>query len=227
MGGNVFKGTTPVDQHSVAQMLDELQHLVAPLNTTLYVIGSCYNMPEGKITGDVDILIHRGAVMRFFDTKDEADARRKFRKWIATQGEYETAQSGSSVHVKVKVGDHTHQADLIMVQHPREIAAFHRHVIPHNSLYKGVHKQLALFWLAKHYGLCWSAFQGLYTRNKEGRRSNLLSVDADYVAYALLGKTAVAQDLDCFESIVAALDDQTAAQMLTDLPQDVCWKEPA
>lgn len=227
MGGNVFKGTTPVDQHSVAQVLAELQHVIEPLNTTLYVIGSCYEMPADKVTGDVDILINRNAVMRFFETKDESDARRQFRKWIATQGDYATAQSGSSVHVGVKVGDQMHQADLIMVQHPREISVFHRHTIPANSPYKGVHKQLALFWLAKHYGLCWSAFQGLYTRDKAGRRSNLLSIDADYVAYALLGGDASAQDLDCFETILSALDSQTAAQLMTSLPQDVCWKEPA
>lgn len=222
MGGRVFKGTTPVTKQAVDSIVDSFNLLLADMKVSLYPIGSCYQMSDSATTGDIDALVSERRVRNFFKVKTEKEARQQFRKFFDNLG-FETAQSGSTVHVKVVHGQTAHQLDMMFVDFPEEISVFHRHTIPEGSPYKGFHKQMALFWLAKNNGLCWSAFQGLYTRDPQGKRDKLLSVDADYVAYVLLGAAATEKDLESFEAICAAMDPTIKEKMLSDLETDPSW----
>lgn len=222
MGGKVFKGTVPVDSTAVEKIVALVNSLIAHMHVRLYVIGSCWQMlPQGS-TGDIDALVNARAILRHFSTKDERTARKMFEKFFKDLG-FETALSGSAVHVKIPHGQHYHQLDMMFVDYPVQIAQFHRHQLPAGSPYKGMHKQLALFWLAREHRLCWSAFQGLYTRDRNNKKDRLLTVDADSVAWILLGESATADDLGSFESIVAALDTTTADQMKNELILDPAW----
>jgi hypothetical protein len=222
MGGKVFKGTVPVNQSAVEKIVALIDQLCAHMHTQLYVIGSCWQMLPETTAGDIDALVDARALLKYFSVKDQRKARKLFENYFKELG-FETALSGSTVHVKVPYAQCYHQLDMMFVDYPAEIAQFHRHQLPVASPYKGVHKQLALFWLARNNGLCWSAFQGLYTRDRDNRKDRLLTVDADNVAYVLLGDSATAADLCCFESIVAALDTITADRMQKELILDTAW----
>lgn len=224
MGGRVFKGTTPVSKKAVDSIINGFDLLLNRMGIKLYAIGSGYAMRDHATIGDIDTLIDERAVCKYFGVKTNREARYALRKYFEDLG-FETALSGSTVHVKVMHEQQSHQIDMMLVEYPEELCVFHRHQIPEGSAYKGFHKQMALFWLAKQNGLCWSAFQGLYTRDTQGKRSNLLTVDADYVAWILLGENATAKDLDSFESICAALDPAIKENMMRDLEIDPSWKK--
>jgi hypothetical protein len=224
MGGRVFKGTTPVYKQAVDHTVNSFNLLLTTMKTQLHVIGSCYQMSDNATTGDIDSLISERAICSHFGVKTGKEARRCLRNYLENLG-FETAQSGASVHVKVPYKTQFHQLDMMLVDFPQQLAVFHRHQIPQNSTYKGFHKQMALFWLAKQHGLCWSAFQGLYTRDTQGHRSNLLAIDANYVAWILLGDTATAKDLLSFESICNALEPVAREKMTSGLLADPSWKK--
>jgi hypothetical protein len=224
MGGKVFKGTSPVAKKAVDSIVSGFNLLLNRMDITLYVIGSGYAMSDFAKTGDIDTLVDERAVCNHFGVKTNQEARYALKKYFEDLG-FETALSGSTVHVKVIHEQQSHQVDMMLVEYPQELCVFHRHQIPAGSAYKGFHKQMALFWLAKQNGLCWSAFQGLYTRDPQGKRSNLLTVDADSVAWVLLGEHATTKDLDSFESICAALDPAIKENMTRDLEQDPSWKK--
>jgi hypothetical protein len=223
MGGRVFNGTTPVGKKAVDSIVNEFNLLLnRRMDVNLYVIGSGYNMSEFTKIGDIDTLINERAVCKHFGVKTNKEARYALKNYFEELG-FETALSGSTVHVKVTHEQQHHQLDMMFVVWPEDIAVFHRHSIPAGSCYKGFHKQMALFWVAKQNGLCWSAFQGLYTRDPQGVRDKLLAVDADYVASILIGPNATARDLGSFESICAAMDPVAREKMLSDLITDPSW----
>lgn len=222
MGGRVFKGTTPVNKQAVDTIVDSFNLLLANMNVKLYLIGSGYCMDADATTGDIDTLVNDMRIRNYFGVKTEKEARQQFRKFFQELG-FETAQSGSTVHVKVVCGETAHQLDMMFVTFPDDIAVFHRHALPEGSPYKGFHKQMALFWMAKNNGLCWSAFQGLYTRDPQGHRDKLLTVHAEYVAQVLIGPDAVEADLGSFEAICAAMDPSIREKMLRDLQKDPSW----
>lgn len=224
MGGRVFKGTTPVNKKAVDSIVNGFNLLLGRMGIKLYVIGSGYQMSDYAKTGDIDSLINEHAVGKYFGVKTNKQSRYALKKYFEDLG-FETALSGSTVHVKVLHEQQYHQIDMMLVEYPKELSVFHRHHIPEGSAYKGFHKQMALFWLAKNNGLCWSAFQGLYTRDKQGKRSNLLTVDADYVAWILLGENATAEDLGSFETICSALDPAVRDKMISDLEEDPSWRK--
>lgn len=224
MGGRVFKGTSLVNGKAVGRIVDSFNLLFQRMSAKLYLIGSCYNMADDATSGDIDTLVSEKAICKHFNVKTSREARKCLKKYFEDLG-FESALSGSTVHVKIMQEQKWHQIDIMFVDHPEEIAVFHRHQIPANSIFKGFHKQMALFWLARNQGLCWSAFQGLYTRDKNGKRSNLLTVDADYVAWILLGGNATAKDLSSYEAILSALDKDVSEQMQQELAIDPSWEK--
>ena len=53
----------------------------------------------------------------------------------------------------------------------------------------------------------WSGFQGLYSRNAEGKKDQLVTRNPDLVAKLLLNPKATRKDLGNVEHIVAAMTD--------------------
>ena len=71
----------------------------------------------------------------------------------------------------------------------------------------------------------WSAWQGLFSRNFEGKKGDLLSDDLDEIAERLLGKGHTSEDLGSVESILQALPRDEAQALLDRAKQDPNWKE--
>jgi hypothetical protein len=109
------------------------------------------------------------------------------------------------------------------------VSKFHTHNIPANSPYKGVNKQLILAILAKQKGYMWSAWQGLFDRNEQGKKGNFVSDDLDSIANVLLGKGTSSKDLGSVEAILGALPPEIAEPLLDRARQDPNWveKKPA
>jgi hypothetical protein len=105
------------------------------------------------------------------------------------------------------------------------VAKFHTHDIPQGSPFKGVNKQLMLAILAKSKGYMWSAWQGLFDRNPEGKKGNFVSDDLDEIAKVLMGPQANSSNLSSVEGIMKGLPDDEAAALLDRARQDPNWAE--
>lgn len=224
MGGNVFDNCEPFDQQFTAELTHQLDQVLETLKVKTIPIGSTANPMPGQTSGDLDVIVEQNILGRQFDTRNSRTIRKEL-KTIFDQAGYETDQSGVSIHVNLPLNGHYHQADIMVVEDAASVSKFHIHEIPKGSPYKGVNKHLALMYLAKQQNLLWSAFSGLYRRDKNGKRSDLITRDIDRIAYILLGINATAKDLASFESIQDAMPVQQAKEMLDTLKQDTSWKE--
>lgn len=214
-GGNVFDGTTPFTYDMVADMLSQLDKVIGVKNIP---IGSGAS-PTKKQMGDLDVIVDQDALADKFGAAAPGELRKALRAAFDAAG-YETAQSGISVHVKIPMGDHAHQADIMVVPNAERVAKFHKHEIPAESPYKGKHKQIAISNLAKQKNMMWSGFQGLFNRNEAGKKADFVSDDLDEIAKILIGSGASAKDLGSVESMMAALDPQRAAELKQALEDD-------
>jgi hypothetical protein len=79
--------------------------------------------------------------------------------------------------------------------------------------------------LAKSKGYMWSAWQGLFSRNAEGKKGDFVSDDLDKIAKTLLSPTASAKDFGSVESILSALPKDQASALLAKAKEDPNWKE--
>jgi hypothetical protein len=98
----------------------------------------------------------------------------------------------------------------MFVEDAHNLSVFHQH--DYNSAYKGKHKHMLLSSIAKliktkkyPFGLMWSAFQGLFSRGKDGKKDQFITRDPDMVARMLLNPAATRYDLGNVESILKAI----------------------
>ena len=189
-------------------------------------IGSGATPTKGKVSGDLDMIVDVAALKNHFNMPEEPDKviRQKLRQLFDLAG-FDTAQSGTSVHIKVPMGDHAHQVDIMVVPNAENAAKFHTHSIPTGSKWKGVNKQIALAYLAKKQNMLWSPYQGLFNRDANGKKADLVTDNIDQVAKALLGPNASGKDIGSVEQIMAALGKEAGEAMLADLRSDPNWKE--
>jgi hypothetical protein len=136
-------------------------------------------------------------------------ARALLREYFEKKG-FKSAQTGINVHVRVPVGKTIAQVDIMFVEDASNISVFHQH--DYNSEFKGKHKHILLSSIAKQMkskkypnGLMWSAFQGLFNRDLQGKKDQLITRDPDTVAKMLLNPKATFKDLGNVESIVKAI----------------------
>lgn len=223
MGGNVFKNCVPFNQVHTTELINILNQTLQQCNVDAIPIGSSANPVAGKFSNDLDVLVEESILARQFNTNNSRTIRKELRRLFDNAG-YQTDQSGVSVHVIVPYRGQYHQADVMVVVNARKVSQFHIHQIPSDSVYKGVHKQLAFMYLAKQQNLLWSAFSGLYRRDKNGKRADLITQDLDQIAHILLGQDASAQSVCCFEAIMDSLPHTLSTKMLSDLKQDPSWK---
>ena len=157
------------------------------------------------------------------DQKDPV-IRKKLRQVFDLAG-FNTGQSGTSVHVEVPDGGQTHQIDIMVVPNAENAAKFHTHNIPQGSKFKGVNKMITLAKLAKDQNMLWSPYQGLFARDANGKKAQLITNNIDEVARTLLGPNATGKDIGSVEQILAALGKEAGDALLADLRNDPNWKE--
>lgn len=214
-GGNVFQGTTDFDHKDIPAIMKAINSVVTKTGAKALPIGSGATPTPGKRSGDLDMIVDSGILQNFFKVKDDKNARIELEKLFKSAG-LETAKTGTSVHVKVPLGDAAHQVDIMVVPDGETAQKFHVHDIPQNSPYKGKHKQVAIAYLAKQQGMKWSPYKGLVSRET----NELVSNDLDEIARRLIGPNASAKDMGSVEAIAKALPKEAADKMMADLEQD-------
>ena len=222
-GGNVFANAEPFDHKDVPAILKTVNNALRGTGIEVIPVGSAASPTPGKRSGDMDVLADEAAVMGYFKAKDAKTARKALNDYIAGRG-LETAQTGINVHVNVPVGSEHHQVDIMVTANAPQIAKFHTHQIPQGSPYKGVNKQLLMAFLAKDKGYMWSAWQGLFARDAAGKKAEFVTDDLAKIAEILTGR-ADANVLGSVESILAALPQDQAAELLARGKADPNWKE--
>lgn len=220
----MFSDVEPFDQKDVPALLNLVNRALGSTGIRAIPVGSGASPVPGKISGDLDVIADEDQVLQFFNAKDAKSGRKELNAYIAKQG-LETAQSGINVHVRVPLGDKAHQVDIMVSPKAEKVSKFHTHDIPAGSPYKGVNKQLMLALLAKSKGYMWSAWQGLFARNQEGKKGDFVSDDLDEIAQILLGSDSNSKNLGSVESILRSLPREEAADLLDRARQDPNWKE--
>jgi hypothetical protein len=225
-GGNVFATATPFDHKDVPAILNTVNGALEGTGIRAIPVGSAATPSPGKMSGDMDVIVDEQDVLNFFKAKDAKSGRKALNDYLASKG-LETAQSGINVHVLVPVGQEGHQVDIMVTAKAERVSKFHTHDIPQGSPYKGVNKQLMMAILAKSKGYMWSAWQGLFDRNAEGKKGEFVTDELDGVAQLLLGNNATAKDLGSVESILNAMPKDQADALLARAKEDPNWKEVA
>lgn len=213
-GGNIWDDVeTGFDPGVVGKPLTaETQRYLEPLGAEVHTIGSCWTPrydKEGNVvpSNDLDCMVELSTLMKQFDTKDAKTTRKALSEFLKGKG-IETHQAGVTVHTRMPMKGKFYQVDIKVVPNAAKVAQFHRHDIPKGSPYKGVNKQLVMNALASSQRMLWSPDEGLYARDANGKKAELLSDDWDEIAKYLLGQGASGKDLGSVESIMAKIPDQ-------------------
>lgn len=202
-GGNIWPDETEdFDQAIIPDMMKQINSVLAKTGAQALPIGSGATPTPGKRSGDLDMIIDAGKLGGHFKVADAKAARVELEQLFQQAG-FDTKKSGTSVHVKTKVGGAAQQVDIMVVDNGEKAQKFHVHDLPKGSAYKGVHKQMLIAGLAKQEGYKWSPYKGLVNRET----NELVSDDLDTVAELLLGKGAIGSDLGSVESIVKRRPD--------------------
>ena len=222
-GGKIFgDGVTPFDHSMIPGIMKTVNSVLSKTGAPAIPIGSGATPTKGKVSGDLDMIVDVDKLRQYFNMEDakDGDIRKKLRQMFDLAG-FETKQSGTSVHIRVPMGDHAHQVDIMVVANAANAAKFHTHSIPAGSKWKGVNKQIAMAKLAKDKGMKWSPYKGLFNRET----NELVSDNIDQIAKLLLGPNASGKDLGSVESIMSALGKEAGNALLADLRNDKNWKE--
>jgi len=225
-GGNIFPDSVSFDHKIIPQIMKTVNSVLQKTGSTAIPIGSGATPTPGKVSGDLDMIVDVDQLKQHFNMEDQPDKviRQKLRQVFDLAG-LNTAQSGTSVHVEVPMDDHTHQVDIMVVPNAGNAAKFHTHSIPQGSKWKGVNKQIALANIAKSKNMLWSPYQGLFNRDANGKKADLITNNIDEVARTLLGPNATGKDIGSVEQILAALGKEAGDALLADLRNDPNWKE--
>ena len=199
-GGNIFQGTAEFDQKLIPDMMKQINKVMKVTGAKALPIGSGATPTPGKLSGDLDMIVDAGTIIKHFKVADTKNAKIELEKLFQQAG-FETRKSGQIVHVKTTVGDTPQQVDIMVVDNGETASKFHVHDLPKGSPYKGIHKQIMLADLAKEKGFKWSPYKGLVNRDT----NELVSNDLENIAKQLIGPNATAGDLGSVESILAKM----------------------
>jgi hypothetical protein len=245
-------GPVPAQIHKfVTKLLKPLKFSTDSMGNTVTPVGSAFQPRLGadgktKPSNDWDGQIDLDDVMKAFpadlshlsDKKQATlesnpaekqkelvkQSKQLFLQWLKDRG-LEAKLTGITAHIRVPIGDKFYQADLEMVRNRSDVSQFHQHQIPPGSQYKGVHKHVFLRALAKSQNKLWSPWEGLFNRNAEGTKTNLISSNPKKIAQSLFGPEADARTLDNLENMLAALPHNKATEILDLARQDPSWGE--
>lgn len=206
-GGNIWPESEEFDQAIAGKLANLTNKYLDGSGAVAYLIGSAATPTPGKMSGDLDVMIDLDNIMQTFSVEDPKEARIALEKFLQEKG-LATKRTGVTVHILLPAGGKFYQVDIKAVRNAERVQKFHTHNLPKGSPYKGVHKQLIMNALASSQGMLWSPDEGLYARDANGKKANLLSDDLDDIAKFLLGKHAAAQDLGSVESILNAIPNE-------------------
>lgn len=218
-GGNVFDDAVDFDHSNISAILDTVNKHMVDTGSKLIPIGSGATPTPGKKSGDLDVIVDQDALGEYFGEKSPKAIKQKVKDLFDAAG-FDTKMIGINVHVRVPLKQGSAQVDIMLVPNADAISKFHLHDIPKESPYKGKHKQIAMSKLAAGNNMMWSGFQGLFARDENGKKAELISRDLDQIAKELIGPQATAKDLGSVESIMAALDPQRAQELKAALEAD-------
>lgn len=224
MGGNVFTDTQSFDHSRIDNITSQIYPVLDKLRIGAFPIGSTATPTPGKVSGDFDIMVDEFCCSSRFKETDPTKIRKHLKDVFDDVG-FTTKRNGISVHIKVPDGDAFYQVDITVVPNARQIKEFHTHIIPTGSRYKGLNKHLALMKLAKKQDLVWSPFQGLYRRDVNGKRGEMVTYHIQQVSYILLGYDSTLASMDCLESMLEVLPKDEATELMDALLRDPSWKE--
>jgi hypothetical protein len=226
-GGNIWPET--VDFYPtpgmVQALLSEVNSYLRDAGFPLHLQGSGANQdpdPEHK-TGDLDVSVDMDQVKQYFKIpatkklpEDDKAARQALEQFLLDNGVPATYKAGVTVHIKFPYEGQFYQCDIKVVRKAEKVSKFHQHIIPRGSPYKGVHKQVVMSALASAKNMLWSPDEGLYARDANRKKSELLSDDWDEIATLLLGPGHTGADLGSAESIMASIKDPALKQQVHD-----------
>ena len=221
-GGKMFPNAIPFDHDMIPDIMKSINGVLSKTKTKAIPIGSGATPKSGKMSGDLDMIVDLADLKQAYNMPDEEAKviRKKLRQQFDLAG-FTTGQSGTSVHVEVPMGDHTHQVDIMVVANAETASKFHTHNIPDGSKFKGVNKMITIAKLAKDAGMKWSPYKGLVNRETD----ELISSNLDDIAKRLISPNASGKDLGSVESILSALGKEKGDALLADLRSDPNWKE--
>ena len=223
-GGNIWAEAKPFDQANINIIKQQLDNYLAPLKVKSIVIGSGATPKAGKISGDLDVLVDLDKLSKQFNSTDPKEIRSQLEKFLQNK-HLQTRRIAVTVHVLLPIADSFVQVDIKAVKNAKQVALFHTHDIPKDSPYKGIHKQMLINSLATSLGLLWSPDEGLYNRDKFGKKADLISTDLNQIAKRLLGTAATASDLKNAESILDAIpDEKRRVDILNMAKNSASWK---
>jgi hypothetical protein len=147
---------------------------------------------------------------------DDKAARNALEQFLLDNGVPATYKAGVTVHIKFPYNKQFYQCDIKVVRKAEKVSKFHQHQIPRGSPYKGVHKQVIMSALASAKNMLWSPDEGLYARDTNRKKADLISDDWDEIARTLLGPGHTGKNLGSSESIMAAIKDPTLKKQVHD-----------
>lgn len=212
-GGNIWPDVvTGFDPTTVGKPLTQTtQKYLDALGARVNTVGSAWKPrfdKEGNPvpSNDLDAMLDLAVLQHSLGTSDSKTTRKALADFLQKQG-IETRLAGVTVHSRIPMGGKFYQVDLKVVPNAAKVAQFHRHDIPQGSPYKGVNKQLVMNALATSQNMLWSPDEGLYARDANGKKAQLLSDEWDKIAEYLLGQGSSGKDLGSVESIMAKITD--------------------
>lgn len=226
-GGNIWPETVDFypTPDMVQALLAEVNSYLKDAGLPLHLQGSGANQdpePEHK-TGDLDVSVDMDQVKQFFKIpatkklpEDDKAARQALEQFLLDNGVPATYKAGVTVHIKFPYEGQFYQCDIKVVRKAEKISKFHQHIIPRGSPYKGVHKQVVMSALASAKNMLWSPDEGLYARDANRKKAELLSDEWDEIASLLLGPGHTGADLGSAESIMSAIKDPALKQQVHD-----------
>jgi hypothetical protein len=207
-GGNVFKGadgkalTQRINQTDVKPTLAWLEQMLPGLNIQGNTLGSTGIKPT---SGDLDVAVDSSQL-----TKLQLTTR--LQQWAQSHGfkpEDYVKQTGAGVHFKTPIAGTPAkgyvQTDFMFLKNI-PWSKFVLGPVPADSQYKGRERNILMNSMAKALGYKLNQLAGIADRTT----NEIITDDPDQVAKLLLNKSATRDDLASVESILAALEKDSA-----------------
>jgi hypothetical protein len=207
-GGNVFKGadgealTQRINQTDVKPTLAWLEQMLPGLDVQGNTLGSTGIKPT---SGDLDVAVDSSQL-----TKLQLTTR--LQQWAQSHGlkpEDYVKQTGAGVHFKTPIAGTPAkgyvQTDFMFLKNI-PWSKFVLGPVPADSQYKGRERNILMNSMAKALGYKLNQLAGIADRTT----NEIITDDPDQVAKLLLNKSATRDDLASVESILAALEKDSA-----------------
>ena len=207
-GGNVFKGadgkalTQRINQTDVKPTLAWLEQMLPGLNIQGNTLGSTGIKPT---SGDLDVAVDSSQL-----TKLQLTTR--LQQWAQSHGfkpEDYVKQTGAGVHFKTPIAGTPAkgyvQTDFMFLKNI-PWSKFVLGPVPADGQYKGRERNILMNSMAKALGYKLNQLAGIADRTT----NEIITDDPDQVAKLLLNKSATRDDLASVESILAALEKDSA-----------------